>query len=158
MSVDELVEQLVTARKELLQQIAGLADESVRTRPGEGDWSIIEVLAHLIDVDRHYLAQALAIRDNPGHLFVHFDDESWKTEHPDVEDWPLAEVLGALESSFQEVMESLASLDDEDLQRVGRHPRGIPYKVRDVFLRWPTHDRNHTQQIRAVRAALGRVS
>lgn len=158
MSDDELVEQLVTARKRLLEQIADLADESVRTRPTEGGWSLIEVLAHLVDVDRHYLQQALAIRDNPNHLFVHFDDERWKTEHPDAKHAPLAQVLSTLEDSFREVVETLAGLSDEELERVGRHPRGLPYRVRDVFLRWPAHDGNHTQQMRAVREALRGVS
>jgi uncharacterized damage-inducible protein DinB len=158
MSDRELTKQLEDARKELLRQIVGLDEQRMRARPAEGEWSIVEVLAHSIDVDRHYLAQALAIRDTAGYLFVHFDDGKWKTENPNANNRPLAEVLTALEGSFREVVDTLASLGQEELERVGRHPRGISYRVRDVFLRWPAHDRVHSQQMRAVRTALGHAS
>lgn len=49
----------------------------LQARPAEGEWSIVEVPAHLVDVDRHCLGRALAMRDDPSHLSVHFDDERW---------------------------------------------------------------------------------
>jgi uncharacterized damage-inducible protein DinB len=150
-----LVQELVTAREELLRKAAGLSEESLRARPANGEWSVIEVLAHLADVDRHWLGQAVAIRDGPTHLFVHFNDSRWKAEHPDARDRPLAQVVGALKRSFREVVDARAGLSDEELARAGRHPRGAPYRVRDVFLRYPVHDRNHARQIKGILEAIG---
>ena len=123
----------------------------LRRRPAEDQWSIIEVLAHLVDVDYHWLQQALAIRDNPGHAFIHFDDARWKLEHPQVRDVPLSQVMEALQESHRAVVQTLAELRSEDLERVGKHPRGTRYSVGDVFNRYLHHDQCHTEQIASIR-------
>ena len=105
------------------------------------------MLAHLIDTDYHWLSQALAIRDKPGHLFVHFDDERWKTEHPDVRQWARTDVLERLGTSHAEVIGRLSAMTAAELNRSGVHPRGAPYTARDVFQRYPPHDENHERQI-----------
>jgi uncharacterized damage-inducible protein DinB len=149
-----LIERIRDGRGRLLEQTRGLSDGALRTRPDAEEWSIVEVLAHLPDVDQHWLAQALAIRDNPEHLFVHFDDDRWKREHLDVRSAPLPAVLQAMQSAHDTVLATLAQLDADDLDRTARHPRDIPYTVRDVFLRYPAHDENHANQIAGIRQRL----
>jgi hypothetical protein len=139
----------------LRRQADGLPPSVLRSRPADDEWSIIEVLAHLIDVDAHWLGQALAIRDDPEHTFVHFDDERWKSEHPNVWEQPIEDVEMKLNDSHARVIGSLSRMTDDELERLGKHPRGIPYKVRDVFSRYPAHDLNHAEQIKSIR---GRVS
>lgn len=151
----DLTERIRAGRKHLLDQISGLADEALGRRPEEGEWSVVEVLAHLPDVDRHWLEQALLIRDNPDHIFVHFDDERWKRNHPAVRQIPLDVILRAMQGTHEAVLETLLRMTESDLARTARHPRGIPYTVRDVFLRYPAHDRNHAEQITAIRRRLG---
>jgi uncharacterized damage-inducible protein DinB len=150
----ELIERIRDGRGRLLEETLGLSDETLRTRPDAEEWSVIEVLAHLPDVDQHWLAQALAIRDHPEHLFVHFDDDRWKREHPDVRSAPLSSVLQAMQAAHDTVLATLAQLDSADLERTARHPRGIPYTVLDVFLRYPVHDENHANQIAGIRSRL----
>jgi len=154
MADERLTKELRSARRQLLREIAGVADETLRRRGTEAEWCIVEVLAHLVDVDRHWLAQALAIRDDPRHLFAHFDDAKWKAEHPDAQALPLRRLLSDLESSFRQVVETLKRLSAEELERAGRHPREVAYRVRDVFLRYPAHDRNHARQIRTILEAV----
>ena len=150
----DLIERIRDGRRRLLEETRGISDETLRTRPNAEEWSVIEVLTHLPDVDRHWLAQALAIRDNPDHLFVHFDDDRWKREHPDARSTPRAAVLQAMQAAHETVLATLAQLDADDLSRTARHPRGIPYTVRDVFLRYPAHDENHANQIAGIRTRI----
>jgi uncharacterized damage-inducible protein DinB len=150
-----LVRTLTDSRHRLLGTINGVSDADLRRRPADDEWSMIEVLAHLADVEAHWLGQALAIRDDPEHLFVHFDDERWKREHPAVRDEPPAQVLARVERAHRAVLETLAGLTPHDLDRAGRHPRGAPYTVREVFRRYAAHDENHTAQLAAIRARLG---
>jgi uncharacterized damage-inducible protein DinB len=150
-----LADRLRDARADLLRQLDGLSPALLRQRPGDDTWSIIEVLAHLADVDYHWLGQAEAIRRDPSHLFLYFDDEQWKRDHPDVRFVPVPEVMHRLEQSHATVVHTLAGLTSAELQRAGRHPRGEPYTVREVFLRYPAHDQNHAAQIRAIRRQLG---
>jgi uncharacterized damage-inducible protein DinB len=151
----ELADELARARADLIRASEGMAASQLRLRPHDEEWSIIEVLAHLIDVDRHWLGQALAIHQNPDHLFVHFDDHRWKRAHAHVRETPVAEVMRALEQSHRVVVGTLAGLDPADLARTGRHPRGEPYTVADVFRRYVAHDRAHTEQLASIRQRLG---
>jgi hypothetical protein len=115
---------------------------------------VLEVLAHLIDCDHHYASEALAMRDQRDHMLVHFDDGAWKAQHGRIRETPLAGILATLAVSHASVLDLLRSMSDEDLDKSGRHPRGIPYTVRNVFLRWPQHDENHTRQIEEILASI----
>jgi uncharacterized damage-inducible protein DinB len=147
---DELGEMLRVSRQALLNAASGISPERAARRPADGEWSVLEVLAHLVDVDYHWATQALAMRDNPQHMFVGFDDDAWKNEHADIRETPLTVVLALLNESHASVLFHLASMGDADLNAPGLHPRAIPYTVRDVFLRYPAHDENHTRQIREI--------
>jgi uncharacterized damage-inducible protein DinB len=151
----ELIEKLTRSREDLLQRAAGLPDDALRRRPRDEQWSVLEVLAHLPAVDEHWLAQAMAIRADPTYVFVPFDDERWKQEHAGVRELPAALVLTQVEDAHASVLRALAALPAGDLGRAGRHPRGVPYTVRDVFLRYIPHDQSHAEQIDAIRAGLG---
>ena len=151
-----LPDTLKASRHALLAAADGLPREWWGERPGADEWSVLEVVAHLEGVDQHWLAQALAMRDNPGHLFVHFDDTAWKAAHEGVRWQPPEEVLAKIDASHRAVLSALAGMSEADLDRPGLHPRGIPYTVRDVFLRFPPHDEGHRRQIEEIRSALAR--
>lgn len=152
MTEKKLREQILAGRTALLEATNGLTEQLARARPASQGWSAIEVLGHIPDVDDHWLSEALAIRDDPDHTFVHFDEERWKREHPDADARDLAEILEAVQASFARVVAALSSLSTEELNRSGVHPGGSPYRVRDVFRRYPVHDENHARQIREIRA------
>jgi uncharacterized damage-inducible protein DinB len=145
--LEDLTESLRAARRRLLTLVEGLTQDEALRRPSRDEWSIIEILAHLIEVDRFYLSQALAMRDGPDHLLSYFDDEAWKRQHSGIGTTPLAEVIAGMQRSHTEVLQAVTAMSEEELSRPGRHPRGIPYTVRDVMLRLPAHDENHEQQI-----------
>src|SRR3954468_16187884 len=96
-------------------------------RPADGGWSVIEVLAHLVDTDYHYGLHALAMRDEPDHMLVHFDDEAWKAEHTAILEMPFDDIQALLAESHALVLHDLSSMTDDDLDTPGAHPRGIPY-------------------------------
>jgi uncharacterized damage-inducible protein DinB len=153
-TVAELAEMLTASRNALLRAASAAGPERAALRPAAGEWSVLEVLAHLVDCDYHYTQQALAMRDNPNHMLVHFDDAAWKAEHTAIRETPFADIVALLKESHASVLDHLASMTDNDLDSPGLHPRGIPYSVRHVFLRFPQHDENHTRQIEQILAAI----
>lgn len=155
-SRQDLVQQLADSRKALLDEALTVPERLFAERPGENEWSVLEVVAHLIHVDYHWLAQAQSMRDNAGYLFVPFDDAKWKAEHSDIRQRPFQQVLKDVERSHTDVLSALSVMTEEELDRPGRHPRGTPYCVRSVFERYPPHDENHLAQIRVIRQALTR--
>ena len=147
---------LEESRRELVEACLGLGDVDMRIRPTAGEWCALEVLAHIPDVDRHYLHQALATRDQKQCVFQYFDDESWKATHSDVASLPLQRVLNKLKASHMEVLKAVEELESDDLVRAGVHPRRGRYTVREALLRMSDHDRNHARQIQAIREALSK--
>jgi uncharacterized damage-inducible protein DinB len=152
--MSDLTEDLAESRKALLAAAGGVQHDRAAKRPDENSWSVLEVLAHLIDVDYHWLREAVAMRDEPGHLFIPFDDERWKAEHANIRETPVSEILDRLSNSHAAVTKTFAAMSDEELDRPGRHPSGRPCSARDVFQRFPRHDENHERQIREILAAL----
>jgi uncharacterized damage-inducible protein DinB len=150
----ELSAALRQSRAALLAPVRGMSQDAAVQRPTDDEWSVIEVLAHMVDVDYYYLGEALAMRDSAGHAFCYFDDDAWKRTHPEVRRLPLERVLAALDISHQTVLAMLAASNEEQLSTPGTHPRGIDYTARDVFYRLVPHDETHEQQIRQILRAI----
>ena len=159
--VFHLVDELKNARSDLLTACQDVSDADLRRRPpasraepGEGAWSIIELLAHLPDVDRYYLDQARKIRDVPGHLFVYFDEEAWARENAGAIEREANGVRLAMAAAHEEVVRWTRSLTPEELDRAGGHPRHGSITVRKMIQRIADHDRAHIDQVIAMRTAL----
>ena len=148
MDREALEAALRESRAGLLRQIESASAAQASLLPAADEWSVIEILAHLVDTDYYYLGEALAMRDSHDHHFRYFDDESWKRTHPEVRRLPLDAVLDALAISHRTVLRVLATMDAEELSKRGTHPRGITYTVQDVLYRLVPHDGTHEQQIR----------
>jgi uncharacterized damage-inducible protein DinB len=153
-AAEELCAQLSSARQRFLSSAASISEAVARRRPDDDEWSVIEVLAHMIDVDDYYLGQALLLRDQPRPAFNYFDDDTWKRRHPSPDGFELADVLRRLDASHKRVLTAASALTEEELARRGIHPRRIPYTVRDVLLRLPAHDDNHRRQIEDIRSRI----
>ena len=119
----QMLTALAEARRQFLQTVAGISESDARRRPDDAEWSVIEVLAHMIDVDDCYLGQALAICHMPGIAFTHFDDDAWKRTHPGPDEFDLADVLARLARSHQRILESAAMLTEAELSTPCVHPR-----------------------------------
>ena len=152
-----LVDDLRNTRSELLAACQDVSDADLCRRPVDGGWAIIELLAHLPDVDRYYLSQAQQIRDVPGHQFVYFDEEGWLRENADAIERDVRTVKLAMEVAHEEVVRWTRSLTPEELDRAGGHPKRDSISVREMIQRIANHDRTHTEQVLAIRRALGRA-
>lgn len=150
----DLLYRLEAGRRELLEACLGLTDAQYRQRPGPEEWSVLEVLAHLPDAARGWLANVERMRREANPVLARFDDAAWKAAHADVNAWPAERVFDALRTVHAETLRVVASLAEEDLARPGVGARG-PTTVRDLIARYAGHDVNHANQIREIRRALG---
>ncbi len=151
-----LVDDLRNARSDLLTACQDVSDDDFHRRPDDSGWAIIELLAHLPDVDRYYLSQAQAFRDVPGHSFAYFDEEAWAREHADAIERDANGVKLAMAAAHEEVVRWTRSLTPEELDREGGHPGRGSISVREMIQRIADHDRSHTEQVRTIRRALSR--
>lgn len=159
--VFHLVDELKNARSDLLTACQDVSDAGLRRRPPEPSaetperaWAIIELLAHLPDVDRYYLDQARRLRDVPGHQFAYFDEEAWARENANAIEREANGVRLAMSVAHEEVVRWTRSLTPEELDRAGGHPRRGSITVREMVQRIANHDRAHIDQVIAIRASL----
>ena len=153
----QLLYLLEKSRRELVEVcLKATTEVDLRTRPTADEWSVLEVLAHIPAVDRHYLQQALGMLAKKQHIFQYFDEDTWKTTHQDVNLQPFHQVFEDLVLSREEVLKAIEKLGQKDMEQAGLHPRRGRYTVREALLRMPDHDRNHARQIYAILEALSR--
>lgn len=55
--IDRLMGELYRLRGQVASELVGLSDELFETQPGEGKWSIKEILEHLEQAEKYYVAQ-----------------------------------------------------------------------------------------------------
>ncbi len=117
--------------------------------PAPGEWSVKEVLGHLIEAERRGFA---------GRIRVILD-----AKDPALERWDQNAVARARDDDARDVhvlLEELTALRNDgialaqqlgpaDLGRGGHHPTVGYLRVGDLLHEWVHHDRNHLKQILA---------
>jgi len=133
--------------KQIAAAVSGLPEKTLRYKPAPDKWSILEILAHLADMEILYayrMRQMLADRDP---VIAPIDQDAW------------AKNLGYMESSPPELvalyglnrhanLRLLRRLKIDDLQKSARHPElDHPVTVADYLQMMSKHGPNHLQQI-----------
>lgn len=117
--------------------------------PARGEWSVKEVLGHLIEADRRGFAGRIRV------ILASAD--------PALDRWDPNDVARARADDARDVralLEELTALREEgvaligrlgpaDLGRGGHHPTVGYLRVADLLHEWVHHDRNHLKQILA---------
>jgi hypothetical protein len=141
---------------QLKQQVGGLADTALRFQPAPGEWSVVEVVGHLIDIEAVYFArvrQALA-SDNP-HFPAFNPDETVRQR--DYQSKQINFLLITFAERRAEHLEFLRMLRPAQLARTGMHASRGQVSVADLVGMLAWHDGNHHNQIASNLAAFGTV-
>lgn len=133
--------------RQIAAAVSGLPDKTLRYKPAPNKWCILEILAHLADVEILYayrMRQMLADRDP---VIAPIDQDAW------------AKNLGYMESSPPELvalyglnrhanLRLLRRLKVDDLQKSARHPElDRRVTVADYVQMMAKHGPNHLEQI-----------
>jgi uncharacterized protein (TIGR03083 family) len=147
----EVLDTLRRTRGELEELLAGMTTEQLQ-RPGVvGDWSIRDVLAHLLWYEREELELIRESEVAASPLWeVPFDPRNHLI-HEELRDLPLDDVLGQLREVFTEFGAAVDALSDDDLVMPGRFPgtstERLPWQ--DIGLNSWMHEGEHLEGIRA---------
>jgi uncharacterized damage-inducible protein DinB len=154
----EIIEALRLLPARLRDEVAGLSEEQLRFRPGEGQWSLKEVIGHLRDfaeIDHDRLVRMIT-QERP--VLPGYEQEDLAREH-NCQDADLHAVLEELASIRQETVHVLTELVDANWARTGRHlERGI-FSIRQHVEHIIDHEALHLEHIRALKEqARGRAA
>jgi hypothetical protein len=131
---------------QLRRQVAGLSDTAIRFRPAEGEWSVIEVVGHLIDIDvlqRGRIGKMIATDNPPLQPF----DMNESVRQRDYQGKQLNALLFSFAEHRAELAEQLRVLRPDAFARAGIHSTRGSVSIADTVATLARHDITHTEQI-----------
>ncbi len=118
-------------------------EDLLRRQPKTGEWSALECLQHLIDLDRIlFPVRIKAIF--AGEVFPHFDVT--KQGPMIAQDATPSALAAEFEVVRAENLNFLQTITEEDFERPGIHPRLGPVTLAQVLYQWGGHDLMHLVQ------------
>lgn len=119
----------------------------------EGEWSLRQILEHLIVVERYYTLDArhALARFHAGEPHGELPDDELQVERPGAS---LDQLVRDLDQVREEALTALVDVTDAELRAPSRWER-IDIDVRFLLLRFAHHEREHTDQIHKWRASRG---
>ncbi len=150
MTEKELKSHLASAEKDPQQvaaAVSGLPDKVLRYKPAPDKWSILEILAHLADVEIVYgyrLRQMLADKQP---TIAPIDQDDWARNLAYTEASP-PELVAQYALLRRSNLRLLKRIQPQDLERGAFHPElNRKMTLADLVERIGTHGPNHLQQI-----------
>lgn len=138
-----LITALASMPQDLTFMLHRAEETAVHQRPTPDDWSIAEVLQHLITIEPLYLARLRKIVDEERPYLPCLHPET----HPHPDQTPLAKLLNTFSAARNETLAYLQSLKAGDWQRNAVHETVGPTKLRHMAQLLVDHDTEHLNQI-----------
>jgi hypothetical protein len=126
---------------------AGLGDEDARRRGPQGQWSVVEIVAHLGDEEAEDFRRRVELTlADPGQAWPGIDPEGASSSRRYRERTLVGE-LSRFAAERERSLAWLATLDGADWQRTHTHPTIGPLRAGDLLASWAAHDLLHLRQI-----------
>lgn len=136
----------------VVRELSLLAEDELRWSPGEGDWCLKEIAAHLRDAEQLALRQMNAISEGVRGPLPAWDIDLLPAER-DYRGADIEDLLSELRELRQEVTYLLWGLDDADWQASAEHPYLGQVTIETLARELAQHDLEHLAEVRRVRAA-----
>jgi hypothetical protein len=138
------------ARFEALVAAAG---EALRTRPAQAEWSVLELVGHVLDAEIMASARYRLVLAHDGPDLIAYDQDLFagSLRHRDADPAVLLAAIGALRAANLELW---ARTTDAERDRQGLHAERGPSSCRMLFTEIAGHDRFHLAQAGRTLAAV----
>ena len=143
----ELLTALAGTFPALVELTAALDDAALDFRNGPDDWSVREILAHLVDDEMYVTRTRLEriIKEDSPDLAPH-DEKKWYANRNTGRD-RLDELLADFELQRAASLGILKMLRESDWQRQGFQPEYGHFSAETWLAHWVEHDQVHLRQI-----------
>ena len=140
------LEVLDTTPVTIAKWIAGRNADDLRRAPGQGRWSIAQIVAHLADSEIVFAYRVRMILSSPGVDIQAYDQDAWsRAQHAESSD--PQQSLALFTAIRRSMLPLLRGLTAEELDRYGIHAERGKESVRHLLALYAGHDRNHLAQI-----------
>lgn len=147
----DLIQTLGSTEGVLRSALSGMGHEDQLRRPVENEWAIVEVLCHLLDLEREiFPARTAMIRKDDGSMIAAFDQDAWARERKYSSADPyrvLEDFCGARKRNI----ELVRKIRDDELDCSASHSEFGSLTLRALLADWAASDLLHTAQIQRIR-------
>jgi hypothetical protein len=148
--IDELLFRLSDVPLRIARAVEGYDETELRTVSVEGEWSVVDILAHIRASDEiiAHRAYVLLIRDNP--TLLAYDERHWA----EVARYALVDFRSSLALYVlrrAELVNMLRYTNLENWQRTGLHEVRGPVSLFDIVTSMVEHEEEHCTQLEARR-------
>jgi hypothetical protein len=126
--------------------VRGLPDEVIRSRPAEGEWAIVEVVAHLADTEERALGRTRRMLADEQPFLEPYDPDALAVER-DYIDTSLTSELHRFAALRNEQVSLLEGLADDGWARIGEHGEHGRITVEQLAAHTAGEDADHFAQI-----------
>ncbi len=152
MRLEVLRRELAQGAETIQGLVAGVSPAEARVRPSPEAWSILEVVAHLLDEEREDFRPRLdLVLHRPNETWTPIDPAGWVTARG-YSDRELGATLSAFLGEREQSLAWLAALTTPDWSRTYQASFG-PITAGDLAASWAAHDLLHTRQLLELRRA-----
>lgn len=142
-----IIERLRATPETVRSLCAGLSSEDAHFKPPSGAWSIVEIVAHLVDEEREdFGARLRSVLEDPARVWPRTDPEGWARDRA-YQAREVAPMVDEFEGERARTIAWLESLRGVDWTRAYQHPKVGPVPAGDLLAAWPAHDALHVRQI-----------
>lgn len=148
---DRWIEQLSQAHRWLPALFEATDPDHWRAHPSPGKWSLLEILAHLVDEEREdFRPRLLSTLEDPDQPWKPIDPEGWVSEREYASKNP-RELLEDWKSERKASVDRLREVVQPEWSRAHAHPSLGPLSAGDLLCAWIAHDHLHARQIMRTR-------
>jgi hypothetical protein len=146
-----LLDQLAAFPAALKAQLQGLSDAALRFQPTPDDWSIVEIVGHLTEVDAIWPGRVSQMMSTDNPQLSRADNAVVRQR--DYQNKQLNFLLITLAERRAQFIEMLRVINPSQRTRTGQHPTYGQIDVAGAAAALADHDRIHREQIAARQAA-----
>lgn len=146
--------KMVSARIELISQLAKFGHDELTTSPSPDTWSALEIAHHIYVTDGLVLDQLRAIQEEENPLIPAPEEEGPRQTRASEPPSSLESVLSGMAARREELFEYLSTLSVEGWERPFRHPHWGQLKFYQLVNVLPQHDATHSQQLAELKAVV----
>ena len=143
----ENIEAAEKSPKQIAAAVSGLPDKIMRYKPAPDKWCILEILAHLADMELLYAHRMRQMLADKRPVLAPIDQEDWAKNLGYLEESP-AELVALYGLNRHHNLQLLRRIKPYDLDKSAYHPElQKNVTVAEYVERMGTHGANHLQQI-----------
>jgi hypothetical protein len=143
---DALVERYAQGAERVREALAKVPPEALQWRPGEGKWSVHEVVVHCADSETNASLRIRYLVAEKEPLIVGYDQDAWARLF-DYHAQPIEDSLAAAATARTRTVPLLRRMSEADWTKAGRHTESGPYTAEDWLRIYAAHLEGHARQI-----------